>query len=1096
MAKQHYSRRDVLRGLGGLALAPAVRANPFSFLVSCPTSWIPAVANRPRDVVGLEAYAQKSVAAGETIDFRISSPFAGEHKLSIIRLGWDTEQRTKDWILSTVALPAPGRQTVHPGSYVHVEKALESSADFPAFTVECWVRPFRGPGHYLRQGLVTQYTEYAPCGFALAIDDQGRLTAYFGDGGPGRAEWLRTSPSPLAEKVWQHVAATFDAGVVTLFVNGAPVDQATLPGLAAFRPGEAPLRIGAFGDAAGTGFFLDGDLAMPAMYGRALEPSEIAGRAQKLVAPRAPRDASLLGCWRFAEERGPTVADASACGRTGTIVHHGTWMIGGPSYDANDVPGNYAPDADPLRGHGLRLSSSDLHDCGWSITQSMTIPVDSPPGLYVGRIECQGCARYDVTFLVRRAPTQPAAPIVVLAATNTWLAYNKPLDLFGLYDEHEASQPTYYQGFEMPWSNPAPYGRFKSDADPYVTYSTSPGYSHLVRAERFLHVWLEQNGYDYDLIGDRDLHTRPDALAPYKVLFVAGHSEYWTREAQAKVKDWVTAGGKLVVVSGNTMFWRVSMDDSVLECRKPCGAPGGFANAKLGEIFHEHDHARGGPMRTAGCPAWEVTGLETAGFDGTHVPYEVTNWDHVFFQTPEAIAVTPPPGGPLVKIGGPTAVGHEWDATLAEIPGHGLSGPAVTVLAQGRGDGTEIKLDYGFGQVPSSGVVISEMIEWSSGAGRVFAAGSIASGNALHEKKMAALFRNVLHHFGLVFRVQVSAIGTNGNLVDVEYDGESWGSPVEDATGGFGPHAPSCVPWGPDTLASLSVTSAGALLFRHGNGEAWSPWFDLSDGIVFRGRPAAVAWGRDRLMILARDAGGRILCKTRYGGPWEESAWSGWTDLGGPFASDPATVVWEGNKVSAAVLDGAGRVRYREFVDGVWGTTWRSVGGNFAHTPTLVAWGGNRLSLFAVDASGRLWMRFRRGRTWSPAQSAWIDLGTPASGLASRVQVGITGHDQATGTDTFSVFGICADGRLALKWWTGTGFGPSTTGWWDLGGSLAGEPAVAAYRGSRISVLAAGTDAQLRRLDWDGTAWSAWNGMGVAIVGSPAAFPRLASTGG
>jgi hypothetical protein len=171
---------------------------------------------------------------------------------------------------------------------------------------------------------------------------------------------------------------------------------------------------------------------------------------------------------------------------------------------------------------------------------------------------------------------------------------------------------------------------------------------------------------------------------------------------------------------------------------------------------------------------------------------------------------------------------------------------------------------------------------------------------------------------------------------------------------------------------------------------------------------------------------------------------------------------------------GAGRVRYREFVDGVWGATWRSVGGNYAHTPTLVAWGGNRLSLFAVDASGRLWMRLRRGRTWSPAQSAWIDLGTPASGLASRVQVGITGHDQATGTDTFSVFGICADGRLALKWWTGTGFGPSTTGWWDLGGSLCGEPAVAAYRGSRISIgetRSSGDSTGTERRGRRGTGW-------------------------
>src|SRR6185369_4928213 len=122
------SRRDVLRGLGGLALAPAVPSGAFAAASGCPTSAIAAVANRPRTVAGLEAYAQKSVAAGDTVDFRISSPFAGEHRLSLVRLGWDTELRTKDWIVRSLALPAPGPQPIRPGSYVHVESALDSAA--------------------------------------------------------------------------------------------------------------------------------------------------------------------------------------------------------------------------------------------------------------------------------------------------------------------------------------------------------------------------------------------------------------------------------------------------------------------------------------------------------------------------------------------------------------------------------------------------------------------------------------------------------------------------------------------------------------------------------------------------------------------------------------------------------------------------------------------------------------------------------------------------------------------------------------------------------------------------------------------------------
>jgi hypothetical protein len=537
MTRIRYSRRDVLRGLGGLALGPALRARGLPRLVSCPVSSIPAVPNRARAVRGLEAYAQKSVAAGGAIDFRISSPYPGDHRLSIVRLGWDTEFRTRDWNLSSVVLPAPGPQGIRPGSYVHVESALESFARFPAFTVECWVRPFRGDSSYARQGVVTQFSDDDRCGFALEIDAAGRPTAYFGDGTWFRAEWQRTGLAALTRLEWHHLAATFDAGQVALYVDGSLVDAGALPGLAAFTPGLAPLRIGASGGASGTDFFLDGDVAMPAIYGRALDPAQIAARAQRSSPTRVPGDPSLLGCWPLAEEHGPIVADASACARTGIVVNHGTWMIGGPSFDASSVPEGYDPDADPLRGHGLRLSSSDLFDCAWPVTHTAAIPEESPPGIHVGRIECDGGRRYDVTFVVRRPASRPPAPIVVLCATNTWHAYNKPLDLFGFYDQHAGSQPPYYQGFEMPWSNPVPYGHTKSGADPYLTYPPTPGYSHLVRAERFLHVWLEQNGYDFDVITDRDLHETPDALAPYRVLFVAGHSEYWTREAQARVKD-------------------------------------------------------------------------------------------------------------------------------------------------------------------------------------------------------------------------------------------------------------------------------------------------------------------------------------------------------------------------------------------------------------------------------------------------------------------------------------------------------------------------------------------------------------------------------
>ena len=57
------------------------------------------------------------------------------------------------------------------------------------------------------------------------------------------------------------------------------------------------------------------------------------------------------------------------------------------------------------------------------------------------------------------------------------------------YRDHRHGQPTYKIGLKLPW--PA--------ADPNKTY-INQSYSHLMRGERFLHLWLDKQGYEYDVI--------------------------------------------------------------------------------------------------------------------------------------------------------------------------------------------------------------------------------------------------------------------------------------------------------------------------------------------------------------------------------------------------------------------------------------------------------------------------------------------------------------------------------------------------------------------------------------------------------------------
>src|SRR6185436_8101445 len=110
---------------------------------------------------------------------------------------------------------------------------------------------------------------------------------------------------------------------------------------------------------------------------------------------------------------------------------------------------------------------------------------------------------------------------------------------------------------------------------------------------------------------------------------------------------------------------------------------------------------------------------------------------------------------------------------------------------------------------------------------------------------------------------------------------------------------------------------------------------------------AVVAWGRNRLNIFARGTDGHLYEKKWNGG------WSGWNDLGGGVAADPAAVVQEGRRISLAVLLTSGNISYRYSIGDAW-SDWQDMGGAglFKQAPTLLAWNGNWVSVFGVRVDG------------------------------------------------------------------------------------------------------------------------------------------------
>ena len=725
----------------------------------------------PVDLPGLHAYAQKSIDAGDEIEFRVSSNTP--YKLSVVELGENPESRDEDPVLKTFQVEKPQSQSIHPGSYVHVPKGLPANRRLSQLTMECWIRPFNLNGW---QGLITQHDYPMSSGIGLFLQN-GRIEFLTGSGGEFDAVSIhQTPPGLIKAQQWYHVVATWDGKKKKIYIDGKVV--AEFPFVGVVRPGQTTLRIGAYGTKGLASNFYNGDIAMGALYDKALDSEQIKNRYMDRGLT-VPKSDNLLACWSFSEERGKKISDSVSDVHDGQIINRGTWMIGGPSFDAVKIGRHdkkYDPVKDPERGHGLRLAADELYNARWNVNHRFRLPENTKSGVYAGRFDFNlngKPMRYYATFIVRRAESRPKAPLLVLVSSNTWLAYNStPFPVnhgpgliqmgtgglgnshssaprYSCYSDHFNGQPTYKIGMKVPW--PA--------AGPNKTY-IGGGYSHLLRGERFLHLWLDKHGYEYDVITDHDLDSDPELLNGYKAVCINGHSEYWSSSAYNGLDRYLKAGGAAVVMSGNTMFWRVSFDKTgeVMECRKFGKSIGGRTQAKVGELYHSHDSKRGSLMRFCGYPAWKLVGLTCIGWAGGNFkPYQVDIPNHFLFNEPHKIKLEKGDkfGFATDTIG---AVGHEYDVKLSTILKAtqnpkliGLVEPAGIITVASSHDNRNV-LDFNAeNHIKRVGgeQTIAEIIYWERPeGGRVFHTGSIATAWAMYyDKHLSALFKNVLHHF-------------------------------------------------------------------------------------------------------------------------------------------------------------------------------------------------------------------------------------------------------------------------------------------------------------------------------------------------------------
>ena len=271
-------------------------------------------------------------------------------------------------------------------------------------------------------------------------------------------------------------------------------------------------------------------------------------------------------------------------------------------------------------------------------------------GLYYFHARTAKGAEFAFPWIV--APGRPTSRVAVLASNITWNAYNN----FGgrsnyINPDRLPPAPTVNARLELkrytdpesitydtedyaPLSFDRPEPINHIDANTEITDPIEGRAAcHIAPAEWRLIGWLEREQFDYDYYAETQLHDGTLNLDAYKVLIIAAHPEYWSREMYFRVKSWVNErGGRLMYLGGNGLNCEAEfLDATTVIYQNGDGRAlkrGGFESRfamrveseanLLGVVFTETGIMTSAPYRTLDASHWafEGTNLEDGDLFG------------------------------------------------------------------------------------------------------------------------------------------------------------------------------------------------------------------------------------------------------------------------------------------------------------------------------------------------------------------------------------------------------------------------------------------------------------------------------------------------
>jgi N,N-dimethylformamidase len=594
-----------------------------------------------------------SVTPGEAVRFMVSTSLPS-YRAEIVRLihgdrSPEGPGYKADLVDSPINGEYPGRyQALHAGSYVRVpdSAALRVTG---SLSLTAWIYPTT-PSKGL-QGILTKWAG-SRGGYGLFVDETGALALWLGE--PGGGVTVVGSGTPMRRATWYFVAGVYDAERGVAFVRqearepwpdeGSAATVEARVGVRLLGAGDTPLLIAAYGgdqagDSSTVGGHFNGKIDRPALFGKALGPGELARLRDDAPPPAA---AALLAAWDFAVDTSSTVVrDASGADHHGSTVNLPMRAVTGHNWSGTQQCHRLAPE----EYGAIHFHDDDLDDARWQADFTLTIPDSLRSGFYAARLRA-GDHEDHVPFFVRPRKGSPRARIAFLAPTVSYICYAnehlswqnprtpaafsniesllQPEDryivqqrLLSHYDHHSDGSGVCYASRRRPLANMRPDYRLPLTRAP-----------HQLGADLHLIDWLEAKGYEYDVITDEDLHWEGhELLDPYSVVLTGSHPEYWTTPMHDGLLAYQRAGGRLMYLGGNGMFWITSIASElphVVELRRG-QSDGMIWESAPGEYYHATTGEYGGLWRHRGRPPQRVAGVgfTAQGFDRS-LPYRRT----------------------------------------------------------------------------------------------------------------------------------------------------------------------------------------------------------------------------------------------------------------------------------------------------------------------------------------------------------------------------------------------------------------------------------------------------------------------------------------